>query len=203
MQAHRADGDPEVTNKPWPPSLEVEPDSTDSAVFESAPPAEAMAQAMLGLLAEMEASLEGSQKAVLARDGLGLENCNREQVRLHRALELLLWPRAWPGTAVESPGFAIRTEVQNVVQKVAENYIPKHAGSGSPRSGPESLPRFFVECAPLLATELFAAARRVRQATRVQAGLLRRARQFQRILTNVAAAQGAHYGAWLGSSAQF
>lgn len=119
---------------------------------------------MLGLLAEMEASLQGSQKAVLASDGLGLENCTREQARLHRALEMLLWPQAWPGTAV-----------QKAVEK-----------SAGPR------------CAPRLAAELLAAERRVLQAARVQAALLRRARQFQRILANVAAARAARPEVWPG-----
>jgi hypothetical protein len=211
MRAHRADGDLEVTSKPWPPSLKAEPASTDSAGFESAAPssvvpnsADEMAQAMLGLLAEMEASLEGSRKAVLASNGLGLENCTREQVRLHRALELLLWPRKWPGTAAENAGTALRKDVQKKdVQAAVRKDGQKNVLSGSPRSIPVSVPRFFVECAPPLAAELLAAERRVLHGTRVQAALLRRARQFQRILTNVAAAQGAPYGAWLGSRTQF
>jgi hypothetical protein len=103
--------------------------------------ADEIARAMLGLLAEIEASLRGSQKAVLARDGEALEKRTREQVRLHRALELLLWPRAWPGTVVE-----------------------RDALSGSP---PRSVPRFVAECAPFLAAELLAAERRVLQGTRL------------------------------------
>jgi hypothetical protein len=207
MRAHRADGDPEVTSKPWPPSLKVEPVSSGCAAFVSAAPssvlpgsADEMAQAMLGLLAEMEASLAGSQKAVLASDGLGLENCTREQVRLHQALELLLWPRAWPGTAVRK---AVHKDVQTVQKSSQNKDGQKNALSRPPRAVPESVPRFFTECARPLAAELLAAERRVLQGTRVQAALLRRARQFQRILANVAAAQGAHCGAWFGSSAQF
>ncbi len=211
MRAHRTDGDPQVTSKPWPLSVKT----TDSVVFESAATfpvlpgsPDEMAQAMLGLLAKMEASLEGSQKAVLASDGLGLENCTREQVRLHRALELLLWPRAWPGTAAENAGTTLRKVVQNDVQTAIrkdgkEKDDQKKALPESPRSGPESVPRFFTECARPLAAQLLAAERRVLQGTRVQAALLRRARQFQRILRNVVAAQSAPYGAWFGSSAQF
>jgi hypothetical protein len=111
-------------------------------------------QACLALLEQMDASLEESQKSVLASDGLRLENSTREQVRLHRAFEILLWPQAWPGTLDRNA-----------------------AGPVRPRS------------APLVAAELLAAARRVLEATRVQAALLRRARQFQHILSNVAAAQ--------------
>jgi hypothetical protein len=186
MRAHQADGDPEAPSRPWPPSVKAEPASTDSAVFESAAPssvsfgsADEMARAALGLLAEMEASLAGSQKAVLASNGLGLENCTREQVRLHRALELLLWPRAWPGTATEKGD-------------------QKDSQKNALRIGP-SVP----QCAPPLAAELLAAGRRVLQEARVQAALLRRARQFRHILTNLAANQGASYGAWFGSSTQF
>jgi hypothetical protein len=177
MQPQRADGDradvdATVSGKPTPlPAGRVGPISFDSAAPSSVmhSSADEIAQLMLGLVVEMEASLQGSQKAVLASDGLGLENCTREQVRLHRALELLLWPRAWPGTAV-----------QEAAQK-----------SGGP------------PCAPDLAAELLAAERRVLHATRVQAALLRRARQFQRILANFAAARAARDGAWPGQSTQF
>ena len=121
---------------------------------------------------------------MLASDGLGLENCTREQVRLHRALELLLWPRAWPGTAAENAGTTLRKVVQNDVQTAIrkdgkEKDDQKKALPESPRSGPESVPRFFTECARPLAAQLLAAERRVLQGTRVQAALLRRARQFQ------------------------
>ena len=83
---------------------QAQPDSSESAAPSSAllSSADEMVQAVVGLLAELAASLEGSQKAVLASNGPGIENCVREQVRLHRALELLLGPRAWPGTAVEN-----------------------------------------------------------------------------------------------------
>jgi hypothetical protein len=133
-------------------------------------------QAVLALLEEMAASLQGSHKAVLASDGLGLENCTREQVRLHRALEMLLRPLAWPGTAIQ-------TEAQQDVQKTS-----RPAG---------------LRCAPPLAAQLLAAEWRVLRATRVQAALLRRARQLQRILSNLAAAQGLPCGAWFGQSPQF
>jgi hypothetical protein len=131
----------------------AQPDSSESAasscVLRSR--ADEIAQAMLGLLAEMEASLQGSQKAILARDGLGLENCAREQVRLHRALELFLWPRAWPGTAAE-----------------AEPETEKDALLGTPQSAPESVPQFVAECSPFLAAEMLAAERRVLQGTRAR-----------------------------------
>lgn len=197
MQPHQVYGNAEVSSKPWPlPPGQAQPASSESAAPSAVlvSGADEIAQAVLGLLAEMEASLQGSQKAVLASNGLSLENCTREQVRLHRALEMLLWPRAWPGTAVENPGLARQTDVQTDLQ----NDVRKSAHQDILRGG-TSVPR----CAPLLAAELLAAERRVLQGTRVQAALLRRARQFQRILTNVAAAQGAPYGAWFGSSTQF
>jgi hypothetical protein len=101
--------------------------------------ADEIALATLELLAEMEASLQVRRKAVLARDRQELEHCTREQIRLRRALEVLLWPRAWPGTA------------------------EKDALTVTPRS----VPRFVAECAPFLAGELLAAERRVLQGTRL------------------------------------
>jgi hypothetical protein len=162
-------------------------------------------QAMLGLLDEMAASLRGSHKAVLASDGLGLENCTREQARLHRALEMLLWPLAWPGTAVQR-------DVQKDDPKDLQNNAQKKDDLKNARpAGPQFVPRFATRpvppsvphCAPSLAAELLAAEWRVLHATRVQAALLRRARQFQRILSNLAAAQGSPCGAWFGQSPQF
>jgi hypothetical protein len=124
----------------------AQPDSFESTALSSVASssvllsgADEIALALLELVAEVEASLRGSQKAVLAIDGLGLENCTREQVRLHRAVEMLLWPRAWPGTA------------------------EKDALTVTPRS----VPRFVTECAPFLAGELLAAERRVLQGTRL------------------------------------
>ncbi|HLW89272.1 MAG TPA: hypothetical protein VKR57_12325 [Terriglobales bacterium] len=136
---------------------------------------EEMAQTLLGLMKQMEASLQGSHTAVLASDGLGLENCTREQARLQRAVELLLGPQAWPGTGTEKDDL-------------------RQARSGESRFAP----RFVTQCPPQLRSELLAEEWRVLQGTRVQAALLRRARQFQCILANLAAIQGSHWGAWLG-----
>ncbi len=121
----------------------TQPDSSESTAPSSvlSSSADEIAQAMLGLLAELEASLRGSHTAVLAHDGVGLENCTREQVRLHRALEMLLWPRAWPGTAAG-----------------------KDALSGTRRS----IPRSIAECTSFLAAELLAAERRVLQRTQAE-----------------------------------
>lgn len=54
----------------------------------------ALAQASLALLSELAASLEASQKALLARDVDAVEQGTREQVRLRRALEILWTPGA-------------------------------------------------------------------------------------------------------------
>jgi hypothetical protein len=58
-------------------------------------PAE-LAPARLAILAELQVSLEASQKALLARDLDGIEQGTREQVRLQRALALLERPHAGP-----------------------------------------------------------------------------------------------------------
>lgn len=155
---------------PWPLQPVTQPERAEP-VSSSATggTADEIAQTLLGLLEEMEASLGGSHKAVLTGDGLLLENCTREQARLHRALEMLLSPGTWPGTA----------QPATVQKRVL----------APPR------------CAAGLAAELLAAEWRVLQATRVQAALLRRARQFRRILANLVAAKGAPCGAWFGENA--
>ena len=57
----------------------------------------AMAQTSLALLRELEASLESTQQAVLARDLAGLEQGTREQLRLRQELEILwAWDRTHP-----------------------------------------------------------------------------------------------------------
>lgn len=206
----QADREAEVSQKPWPlpstPETSMTSPEARAVSLESAPPEsvpsvssdntlasqtwgnqtwrsqDEIAQAVLGLLTEMEASLEASQKAVLTSDGRMLENCTREQVRLYRALEPLLRLPAWPGTAGQKAD--------------KKNVRPAEPG-----------------CPPALAAEVLAAQQRVRHGARVQAALLRRARQFRRILANFAAAQGATYGAWFeqntfeelafGESAQF
>ena len=49
-----------------------------------------LAEVRLGLLRDLEASLETTQKAVLARDLVGLGQGTHEQIRLHQALETVL-----------------------------------------------------------------------------------------------------------------
>jgi hypothetical protein len=56
-----------------------------------------IAQASRGLLADLEASLQASQRALLARDVAGVEERTREQIRLHRSLEIL-----WSGDAAQA-----------------------------------------------------------------------------------------------------
>jgi hypothetical protein len=58
-----------------------------------------IAQARRSLLAELEASLETSQRALLARDVAGLEQSSGEQMRLLRALQIF-WQ---PGLALDDP----------------------------------------------------------------------------------------------------
>ena len=58
-----------------------------------------MVQASRDLLAELEASFQVSQRALLARDVVGLEACTREQIRLRESLGIL-WSRA----AAPAPG---------------------------------------------------------------------------------------------------
>lgn len=133
----------------------AQPDSFESTAPSSALlSADEMAQTVLGLLAELEASLRGSHTAVLACDSVGLEHCTREQLGLHRALEMLLWPRAWPGTAVE------------------KDALP----------GTRPVPWFVAECAPALAAELLVAERRVLQGTRLQISEVPRDEEAARML---------------------
>jgi len=185
------DREAEVSRKPWPlrsapdPSLRsgraetasfectaVAPVSTGNPAGSLSSSQDELAQAALGLLTEMEASLQGSQKAVLSGNGPMLERCTREQVRLHRALEVLLAVPAWPGTTLPTSDL-ITTEPTNVRAAV-------------PRS------------ASVMAAEVLSAARRVLHGARVQAALLRRARQFRRVFSNLAAAQGATYAVRFG-----
>jgi hypothetical protein len=51
------------------------------------------------LLAELEASLEASQRALLGRDVASLEQCTSEQARLQRSLEIL-----WSTGGAQLPG---------------------------------------------------------------------------------------------------
>jgi len=55
----------------------------------------------LALLQELEASLEATQQAVLARDWAGLDQGTREQMRLHRAFKTV-----WAQFETHPPGIA-------------------------------------------------------------------------------------------------
>ena len=107
---------------------QAQTDSSESAAPSSVlwSSADEMVQAVVGLLAELAASLEGSQKAVLASNGAGIESCVREQVRRHRALELLLGPRAWPGTAVEDMREGGNLAVETRPPAKLSPLLPKH-----------------------------------------------------------------------------
>ena len=50
-----------------------------------------IAQSARALFADLETSLADSQQALLARDFTRFEQCTREQIGLHRALEVM-WP---------------------------------------------------------------------------------------------------------------
>src|SRR5258707_3154665 len=55
--------------------------------------ADEIAQASRTLLSDLEASLADSQQALLSRDFTRFEQCTREQIGFHRALEIL-WPQS-------------------------------------------------------------------------------------------------------------
>ena len=48
-----------------------------------------IARASMALLSDLEASLANSQQALLSRDFTRLEQCTRQQIGFHRALEIL------------------------------------------------------------------------------------------------------------------
>jgi hypothetical protein len=64
-----------------------------------------MAQASVAVLVELEASLQASQAALLARDLAQVERSTSEQLRLQRALEIL-WPRDGIGVPESDPALA-------------------------------------------------------------------------------------------------
>ncbi|HEY6769638.1 MAG TPA: hypothetical protein VI386_33270 [Candidatus Sulfotelmatobacter sp.] len=72
--------------------MTTSPDSAPSPVTSplSALAAESLERACLALLCELAASLESSQRSLLALDVAGTEHCTREQIRLQRHLAALL-----------------------------------------------------------------------------------------------------------------
>jgi hypothetical protein len=120
-----------------------------------------IAQASRALLAELEASLEASQRALLGRDVASLEQCTSEQARLQRSLEIL-----WSAGAAHLPG------------------------SNSPKSDAASdIPAFNVPAfdIPAFDAELRAAQRRVLHLGRIQTALLGRAQRWLRTVSHLLA----------------
>ena len=70
-----------------------------------------IAQAKLSLLMELEASLQSSQRALLARDVACLEQSSGEQTRLLRALQIF-WPAHAPISDLERDDLAGGAELQ-------------------------------------------------------------------------------------------
>jgi hypothetical protein len=76
-----------------------------------------IAQAQLGLLADLEASLGASQQAVLSRDLQRLEQLTAEQQRLRQALALALERDPFHGTLELAPD-ALTTAVRSAQERV-------------------------------------------------------------------------------------
>jgi hypothetical protein len=132
----------------------------------------AIAAAASALLAEMERSLEGSQRALLSRDLEGLERATREQIALRRSLQVL-----WPETLV-SRSLMSHTQV-------------------SQTAGPDvrAQDRPALQLDPSLAAGLRAAEWRVLYLGRVQAALLTRTQRSLRIVSHRLAGSTASYAA--------
>jgi hypothetical protein len=79
-------------------------------------------RARLVLLAELEASLQASQQALLSRDISSLERRTSEQLRLQKALAILSAPSRLPGRR-----FAGRTSALSAELRAAETRVLQHA----------------------------------------------------------------------------
>lgn len=92
----------------------VEPRGADPSEPNAAEPA----QAQLGLLRHLEASLGASQQAVLSRDLQRLEQLTAEQHRLRQALALALQRDPFHGTQERAPDSALTTAVRSAEERV-------------------------------------------------------------------------------------
>jgi hypothetical protein len=126
----------------------------------------------LALMRELEASLQGSRKALLALDLVGIERGTREQVGLTREIEAVL---------------------QRGIAQPAKHRAPPAKHRTAPEQ--ESSPSAYT---PELEDELRRCQNRVREAARLQAALLARAQRKLRILANMLAGPSLNYGALLG-----
>jgi hypothetical protein len=129
---------------------------------------EEIAAARLALMNQLQSSLAGSQRALLALDLAGMREKTCEQEGLARDLQALLQRTA----ALSSPPGPWRRRFGSVLPK---------SGSGLPNALSE------------LASELGQSEICVRQALRLHAALLRRAQQRLRIVTNTLAGRSVDY----------
>lgn len=124
----------------------------------------------LALMGQLEASLLGSRKALLALDLAGIERGTREQIVLAAEMAALL-RRDFAPSAQQSP-------------------LVEHLAEHSSEAGSLSLPGG----ATGLQEELRKSESRVLRAARLQAALLVRARGKLRVLANVLAGPSIDYG---------
>jgi hypothetical protein len=89
--------------------------ATQTALRLKEPPCAEMAQARVAALGELEASLQASQAALLARDVAVIEQSTNEQVRLQQALEGL-WSRDGIGVPESDP--ALGGELRSAQRRV-------------------------------------------------------------------------------------
>jgi hypothetical protein len=149
---------------------------TDSIRVASIPPpsarerADALLWARMALLGELEASLLGSRKAVLALDLHGIEGGTTEQVGLIGELNAL----------------------------ARRSVAPPATGR---RSAEQEAPGLSA-CSPEVDEELRRSESRIREAVRLQAALLARARCKLRVLANMLAGPSVTYGPFLPNDAR-
>jgi hypothetical protein len=130
------------------------------------PTTDERARSALTLVHELEASLHGSRKALLALDLAGIERETREQVRAIRKLEDVL----------------------------ARSMAPRVGASRMAREGTLVRSGNLSELESKPEEELRRSCHRVLEAARLQAALLARARTKLRVMANMLAGQSVNYG---------
>jgi hypothetical protein len=134
------------------------------------PTTDERARSALTLVRELEASLHGSRKALLALDLAGIERETREQVRSIRKLEDVL----------------ARSMAPRARGMTKERALVRSGNSPEPEPEPQE--------------ELRRSCHRVLEATRLQAALLARARTKLRVMANMLAGQSVNYGPLVAGS---
>jgi hypothetical protein len=143
---------------------------------------DSIAQACLAFMREMEASLEASQAALLALDVAATERCTNEQVRLRQCMEALL------------SGCRLASARNSKARHLPEQDLKKKEDLKEEGSKEKEFGWNLPPCTPEMAERLRAASERIQKMARVQAALLRRARQFLCVLSNIVAGTEAVYG---------